>query len=252
MLKTVFAICCLAGAATAQNSAITAITSAATPTEGIAAGSLATIIGSNLATQTASANTSSWPTDLGGVRVMVTDSRQVTRPAGLIYVSPSQINLEMPDGTAAGPATVTVGSASAQVQVAAVAPALFAINQANIAAATAVRVVLPTQMQGPVAVFQCGATPESCQLTPIDVGVDAPVYLSVFGTGIRNRSSLDNVTVTIGNTTVPAIYAGPQPQTPGLDQVNVPLPLSLRGAGAVNVIVTVDGVTSNAVKIAIM
>jgi uncharacterized protein (TIGR03437 family) len=50
----------------------------------------------------------------------------------------------------------------------------------------------------------------------------------------------------------PVLYAGPQPQFPGLDQVNVPLSLSLRGAGVVNVTVTVDGVTSNPVKIDIM
>jgi hypothetical protein len=36
---------------------------------------------------------------------------------------------------------------------------------------------------------------------------------------------------------------------PGLDQVNVPLGLNLRGSGLVNVSVTVDGVTSNAVQI---
>jgi uncharacterized protein (TIGR03437 family) len=78
------------------------------------------------------------------------------------------------------------------------------------------------------------------------------VYLSFYGTGLRGRSALSNVTVTIGTVTVSPIYAGPQPQFPGLDQVNVPLPLSLRGAGIVNVTVTVDGVTSNAVKIEVM
>jgi len=73
--------------------------------------------------------------------------------------------------------------------------------------------------------------------------------LSFYGTGIRGRSSLAKVTVAIGTITVPALYAGPQPHFPGLDQVNVPLSLWLRGAGEVNVIVTVDGVSSNPVKI---
>jgi uncharacterized protein (TIGR03437 family) len=57
--------------------------------------------------------------------------------------------------------------------------------------------------------------------------------------------------VKIGNTIVDTTYVGPQGQIPGLDQVNVPLPLSLRGSGLVNVTVTVNGVTSNAVQIAI-
>ena len=81
------------------------------------------------------------------------------------------------------------------------------------------------------------------------MGVDTPIYLSFFGTGIRSASSLSNVSVQIGTATIQPTYAGPQPQTPGLDQVNIPLPLSLRGAGLVNVTVTVDGVTSNAVQV---
>ena len=48
-----------------------------------------------------------------------------------------------------------------------------------------------------------------------------------------------------------ATYAGPQLQIPGLDQVNVPLPLSLHGSGLVNVVVLVGGVPSNAVQIQI-
>ena len=59
------------------------------------------------------------------------------------------------------------------------------------------------------------------------------------------------MTVNIGSTSVKATYAGPQTQTPGLDQVNFPLPLSLRGSGIVNVTVTADGVTSNTVQLSI-
>jgi uncharacterized protein (TIGR03437 family) len=138
------------------------------------------------------------------------------------------------------------------VQIQPVAPALFVINDLNIAAATAIRVIIPTHSQAPVTVFQCVDTLGSCRLVPIDPGVDAPVYLSFYGTGISARSSLGNVTVTIGGESIPALYAGPQGQFPGLDQVNVPLPLSLRGSGVVSVTVTVDGVTSNPVQIAVM
>ena len=38
----------------------------------------------------------------------MTDSAGVTRLAPLFYVSSTQINYEVPDGTAAGPATVTI------------------------------------------------------------------------------------------------------------------------------------------------
>jgi uncharacterized protein (TIGR03437 family) len=176
--------------------------------------------------------------------------------AGLLFVSPMQINFEVPAGTAVGAATVTINSGgppiSAQVQIHAVAPALFSVDGHGIAAATAIRVAIPTQMQSPVPVFLCLDSFAGCNLVPIDPGIDTPVYLSFYGTGLRGRSSLGNVTVTIGAVTIQATYAGPQPQFPGLDQVNVPLLLSLRGAGVVDVTVTVDGITSNAVKIQVM
>ena len=44
-------------------------------------------------------------------------------------------------------------------------------------------------------------------------------------------------------------FAGLQTTYPGLDQVNVALPLSLRGAGESNVVLTVDGQVSNTVTI---
>jgi uncharacterized protein (TIGR03437 family) len=96
-------------------------------------------------------------------------------------------------------------------------------------------------------VFQCGSS--GCVSTPIDVGVDAPVYVTFYGTGIRNRSSLAAVAVTINGVSVPVLYAGPTPGFAGLDQVNVGLVLNLRGSGESNVVLTVDGQTSNTVTI---
>ncbi len=235
---------------------ITSVTSAASPTAGLAPEAFATVMGTNLAMRTGKADSTPWPLTLGGATVTVTDSAATSRTAGLLFVSPTQINLQIPAGTAIGPATIAVnngsGTATVKVQIQAVAPALFAVNPEGIAAATGIRIVIPTRFQAPVPVFRCIGAPPTCELVPIDVGVDAPVYLSFYGTGIRGRSGLANVTVTIGTTSVPVLYAGPQPDFPGLDQVNVPLVLSLRGAGVVNVTVTVDGVTSNPVRIQVM
>ena len=86
---------------------------------------------------------------------------------------------------------------------------------------------------------------------PIDLGVDQPVYVSFYGTGIRNRTSLANVTLTIHGVSAPVLYAGPAPNYLGLDQVNVGLPLALRGGGEVDVVLTVDGQDSNVVTIAV-
>jgi uncharacterized protein (TIGR03437 family) len=232
------------------------ITSAASPSAGLAPESLATAMGANLATQSAQASSMPWPLALGGVTIKVTDSASVSRAAGLLFVSSGQINFQIPAGTAVGPAMILIDNGAMQtyatVQIQPVAPALFVINDMNIAAATAIRVVIGSDIQGTVTVFQCVDTPGSCRLVPIDPGVDAPVYLSFYGTGISHGSSLENVTVTIGGVSVQPLYAGPQSQFPGLDQVNVPLPVSLHGAGVVSVTVTVDGMTSNGVNIDVM
>lgn len=69
------------------------------------------------------------------------------------------------------------------------------------------------------------------------------------GTGIRGRSLLENVKVTIGGLDAPVQYAGPQNEYPGLDQVNVAIPKALRGRGQVDLLLTVDGVAANPVRL---
>jgi uncharacterized protein (TIGR03437 family) len=101
--------------------------------------------------------------------------------------------------------------------------------------------------QTPVPVYQC--TSSACVAVPITLASGTSTYLTLYGTGIRGRSAIQNVTVTVGATSLPAQYAGPTPDFTGLDQVNVLLPVSLSGSGKVNVFVTVDGQASNAVTI---
>ena len=82
---------------------------------------------------------------------------------------------------------------------------------------------------------------------PPDVAItldDRPFYLSVFGTGIRNRSSLDSVQATIGGAGV--TYAGSTGEpAPGLDQVTILLTAALKWNNDGRLVVTVDGVASN-------
>ncbi len=164
------------------------------------------------------------------------------------------INFVVPDNTAPGIGSLSIANGAATLTAPAmiqtVAPTLFSANStgSGVAAATALRTQAANpQIQGPVEVFQCGAS--GCVSTPIDLGLDTPVYLTLYGTGIRNRSSLTNVKVTINGTSVPILYAGPQPTYPGLDQVNAALTLNLRGSGESNVVLTVDGQTSNTVTV---
>jgi uncharacterized protein (TIGR03437 family) len=231
-----------------------AVQSAAAASSAVAPNSLASMYGTNLAPVTAQASFQPLPTTLGQITLTVTDSGGVQRLAPLVYVSPAQINFVVPDGTATGPASFVVTSGST-IQTTAgmvqpVVPTLFSANStgSGVAAATAIRTQAANpQLQSPVTVFQC--TNSGCVSVPIDLGVDTPVYLTLYGTGIRNRSSLSNVSVKIGNIGVPVLYAGPTPGFTGLDQVNVSLILSLRGSNETNVVLTVDGQTANVVTV---
>jgi uncharacterized protein (TIGR03437 family) len=75
------------------------------------------------------------------------------------------------------------------------------------------------------------------------------VFLIGYGTGIRYRSSLSAVTATIGGANADVSFAGAQPAFVGLDQLNLAVPRSLAGRGAVDVVVRVDGKTANTVTI---
>src|SRR5262249_41141644 len=86
----------------------------------------------------------------------------------------------------------------------------------------------------------------------IDLGpASDQVFLALFCTGIRFRSSLSAVGFNIGGVTGTPLFAGPQGAFTGLDQVNIPLSRGLFGRGAVDLTLTVDGKLSNSVTVTI-
>lgn len=226
-----------------------------------AVGSLApeaigTLFGTSLASSTVSASTDPLPTTLGGVQVQVQDSAGVIRNAPLFYVSPTQISFENPSGTSVGAATITVllngstvGQGTAIVEQ--LSPGIFAANAngQGVAAAVALRVKADgTQSAEPI--LQLNQTTNKYETVPLSIGdASDQLYLIAFGTGFRNRSSLANVTATIGGTTAGVSYAGAQGSFIGLDQANILIPSSLAGRGEVNVVLTVDGKSANPVTI---
>jgi len=147
--------------------------------------------------------------------------------------------------------TVTSGNgatATANVDIAVVAPSVFAMPGGTVAAAVAVRAAAGGA-QTPVAVFQC-ASATVCTATPIDLGVAGDiVVVTFFGTGLRKNSGLANVRATIGGVDAPVLFAGAQGQFTGLDQLNVQIPLTLRGRGDAPVVFTIDGQSSNTVTV---
>ena len=57
------------------------------------------------------------------------------------------------------------------------------------------------------------------------------------------------VSMQVGRASVETLYAGPQGQFAGLDQVNVRLPQSLAGSGEIDVRMSVDGKRANVVRV---
>jgi uncharacterized protein (TIGR03437 family) len=238
-----------------------AIVSAASAMPNISQDSLAAVLGQNLSSQTAT-GTAPYPTSLGGISLQVVDSAGAVRVATLLYVSPEQINFLVPPGTAAGTATININNGTdnpltGTAQIQAVAPALFTANEngQGVVSATAYRTVLPTTLAVPIAVYQCLDAPGSCQSVPIGLGVDTPVFVTVNATGLRGRSGDAAVHLTIAGQqvtiqTINALDDGGA--NAGIDQLFFPVPLSLRSSGEVDMIVTVDGTTSNTARINIM
>ncbi|MFN7929370.1 MAG: SBBP repeat-containing protein [Blastocatellia bacterium] len=232
--------------------------SAASYTRGLACETIATAFGSGLATTTRSNNLIPMPTLLGGTSVYVKDSLGVERLAPLFFVSPTQVNYLLPVGTASGEATITIvsGDGTAFIETLPIedfTPGLFSADATGKGvAAAAVQRVQASGAQSYEAVAQFDFTKGQFMPLPISVATDTErVYLTLFGTGIRNSPNLARVTARIGGIAAPVTYAGTQGVFAGLDQVNVMLPSALAGRGEVDVELSVDGKLANTVRVKI-
>ena len=241
---------------TAAAGVLTSTVAASYATGSLAPEGIGTLFGTGLATSTVSASTATLPTILGNVQVQIKDAAGATRNAPLFFVSPTQITYQLPAGTSTGAATITVVSGASTVgqtttTVESITPGLFSANASGqgAAAATAVRVKSDnSQVDVPVTTYN--STANRYDAAAMDLGdASDQLFLVVYGTGFRNRTSLAGVTATIGGTSAGVFYAGAQGGFPGLDQANIRVPRSLAGRGSVDVVLTVDGKRANTVTI---
>lgn len=218
--------------------------------------------GVDLATTTANATSDAdpntpgiqLPSTLGGTTVTVKDSLNVTHNATLFYVSPTQVNYLLPSAMANGAATVTFTSGNGTVStgtltIASVKPGIFTVNQGGSGYPAAqiqrvrngVTIGFEDVAVGPV------ANPVAVPIEWKDAGDQ--LYLVIYGTGFRQRTQLSAVNVTVKGAAQQVVYAAAHTDFAGLDQSNVLLDRSLAGSGDTNVVMTVDGVAANTVKI---
>jgi uncharacterized protein (TIGR03437 family) len=242
--------------------AVTSVSAASFLGAQIATESIVAAFGTNLATGVQVATSVPLPTSLLGTTVKVTDSAGTERSAPLFFVAPAQINYQVPPGTADGVATVTVTVnnnivAAGAMTIARVAPGLISANAngQGVAAAVVLRIRGGAQTFEPVARFDSGQS--RFVPVPIDLGpATDTVYLLLYGSGIRNRSRAENISVSLGGVTKalnPASFEDgfAAPGFVGLDQVNLVLPRTLIGRGVIDLVLTVDGKAANTVQLAI-
>lgn len=237
-------------------SLVTSVSAADYKGEALAPESIVAAFGTNLAASTRGAVSTPLPTDLDGTQVSVKDSTNTERFAPLFFISPEQINYQIPPGSGLGAAEISVivngiplGIGS--VKLAPVAPGLFTVDASGQGyPAALVYRYRGNELVGVDSVVEFDAALNKLVAKPIDLGPETDVlFLSLFGTGVRYRSGLNNVSATIGGVETQVVYAGPQNDYVGLDQINLRLPRVLTGRGEVDLVLTVDSIAANTVKL---
>jgi uncharacterized protein (TIGR03437 family) len=232
-----------------------AAVNAASSGQGLAPGSIASLYGTNLVGVTARADSAPpLPFTLGGATLTIPG----LAPIALFYVSPLQINFQVPFnqffGSTPTTLTVTQGELSNTLNITLVpyAPALFTTSSQGTGQATA--------LVGGSLAAPTGAFPGSRPAQPGET-------VSVFCTGLGNVTNapipgapalsdplshtIGTPIVTLGGQRVSVTFSGLAPGFAGLYQVNIQIPSGAPSGSAVPMVLTIGGVTSNTATIAV-
>ncbi|HXE74301.1 MAG TPA: S8 family serine peptidase [Candidatus Xenobia bacterium] len=225
----------------------------------VAPGSIVAVFGSNLATSAATASAVPLPTTLGGATMKFGSSQSVPK----FFAAPLQANIQIP-WELAGQANASlidtvagVPSAPEIVPLASFSPGLFALNQAGTGQG-AILIANSATFAAPT-----GSIP-GAQSRPAQRGVD---FLEIYWTGggaVTNQPStgaaasadpLSATTttpqVTIGGVPATVLFSGLAPGFVGLYVVTLQVPAGSPTGEAVPVVLTIGGISSNTVTIAV-
>ncbi len=218
------------------------------PTE-LAPGSLISIFGTEMAGSAASAGVLPLPEALAGARVTING---VSAP--LLFVSPNQINAQIPyelAGASVGAVEVRysgVGSTSVTFPMATAAPGIFSADQSG---------------AGRGAVLHAGTSQAVNQANPARPGEFIEVFVSGLGFTLPGATTgqpapadpllttLLPTTATLGGAPAQVTFSGLAPHFVGLYQVNVQVPENA-ATGALPLVISNNGVASNTVTVDIL
>jgi uncharacterized protein (TIGR03437 family) len=202
----------------------------------VAPESTASAFGTGLASQPVTATNPLLPISLDGTTVYVDGVA-----AGLIFVSNQQVNFVVPSKTPLRPADIMVVARDGAVSrgmasIAGTIPAIFTQRGDGTGAPAGVASADGQNFNLPI------SNPDGSPI-PIDAGY----FLKIFGTGMRFAST--EMTINIGGMDVTPSFFGAEGFYQGLEHVNLQIPQSLAGSGEVDMVLTLDGKTSNTVKL---
>lgn len=212
----------------------------------ISAGALASIFGTNITGEAATAASLPLPSAVGGVSVTVNG---ISAP--VLYANQYQINFQVPwevAPSAPGSANVTVSvngvtSNSVSVPLATAAPGLFVSNGRavvqNYPSYTLNTSGNPAKEGSTIIAYLTGSGPVNPAVADGTAAPSSPLALATLPTSAQ-----------IGSTPASVMFAGLAPDFAGLMQVNIVVPTGLP-AGNYPLTVTVGGQTSNAATISI-
>jgi adhesin/invasin len=221
-----------------------------------APGMMLSLFGVALSSGTAQAASLPLPTNLQGASVTVNGAS-----APLFYVSPGQVNLMLPFEAQAGTATVTLTAngtnVSQSLAIGATAPGLFSMDESGTGQG-AVLISNTATLAAPT------GSVANRDARPAQRGVDS---VSIFCTGLgavtnqpaTGAAALANPlshtivapTVTIGGVSADVSYSGLAPGFAGLYQIDAKVPSGAPVGDTQPVVVTIGGVASNTVTIAL-
>ena len=247
----------IVGAAPAPTIGAGGIVNAASYKPAVAPGSIAAVFGTFLVNSTTSTSSTPWPTALGGLSVTFNGTQDATGdPGWLDLVSPSQVNLQVPWELAGRSNIVAMASLNGHlggpqtVNLAPVAPGIFAIN----AQGTGQGAILDStyRLVDASNPATAGSTYVLIYCTGLGPVTNQPYSGNPAPTAAGSLAWTTNIpTVTVGGASAPVSFWGLAPGYVGLYQVNAQVPVGSATGNAVPVTITIGGVVSNTVTIAV-